>query len=139
MVKVLGIVGLITSIMIVIIWSFDKTRSKQHFVQWFGIIGLIGSITIIITISQPYDSVCANNAVPLDNTDGPNHVCAWTSFVFSYCVFGTVIAWTLQCLDVHLKICWGMKTDNYKNKYMGLTFLGPFIPIIAMASLGTWG
>jgi hypothetical protein len=120
------------------IWLADKKRRQQILVILFAATAMISSIVMAISFNANENARCANNAVGVDETDGFNF-CSFASFVNNYSFTATSFAWSLQAVDVNLKVVWNMKTERYLWLYVAIVLLGPLYTVVFFGVYGMWG
>lgn len=136
--KSLLTIGMVSCIIMCIIWTFDKHRSKQYFIAILAYSSVGYSIFCLTTYYSPDENLCSNNAVAMDSTDGVN-LCAVSSVVYLYCSYLLVTTVLMQSIDLFLKVGHNIKTDNFKPAYLTVIFGGSLGPVLFLLGKGIWG
>jgi len=108
-------IGVPMDVVVIITWTFNKEkRKKQYFVLTFVICSFFVQITLMYTgITSFEKKICRSNAVYIRPSDGFT-LCSFQSIITSYGVFGSGASWTLQSVDIYLKVVLGSKnTGNF--------------------------
>jgi hypothetical protein len=128
-------IGLPVVLLFLFTWIADPRRRKQYLVICFGFSS--GCATVIFFIMQfmSYEEkFCRNNAVGLNQLDGPN-ICVAQTLILEYTATACCLSWLMQCFDLYVKLVLGKKIPWLWAVYVPIIFIGPIIPTAYMGSV----
>lgn len=136
--QIVSVLGIFLNLSMLIVWLRDSQKRRQYLLLHFTFIGLLYAIIVASMAFLPYESLCANNAVPLDATDGPTF-CSVNGVIFLYIAWTIVLIGFVICFDLYLKVGRGTNTDGFHPYYVAVVYGLPLLPVSFQAGFALFG
>ena len=132
--------GIVLTIILLCTYLGNRKLRNNYLVLCVSIIFAFSAIISLVQSTKPFKSrFCSSEFRWIDSSSGIN-ACSLQSFSHQYALHVGYIYWTVQALDVFIKICLQIRnTEDYIGLYFILVFGLPFSSIIYIALTGSFG
>lgn len=120
------------------IWIFDPTKRKQYLIISFAVTSLLGTLRILASSNENRSVYCKSNAVGIQ-PGSHSPLCSSQVSIMVYTALACCLAWSLQSVDLYLKLIHGANTKGHFWLYISAIFIGPLIPTLYVVATKSYG